>query len=452
MRPRGGGSWIIAWAVAALVAGIALTGCAARSFDPLPLRPEPIAYADTLPIPEPEERAERRKLRALLVHGPLQLAEPFDPGEGESLNLTHDDDVVSSAWWERRVGYRRITPEDLALGPTSAENAPATSGPLEIKSVKTDGVTPGFTMKDANGHTYIVKPGLMHLTSAAGVIGNRLMWGMGCHVPEDYVTEFDFSRLVVDEDATIEELGVERPLTIEDLRTLLERTEPIEGERYLAFASLYLPGVPKGPFFFEGRRDDDPNDYFDHQHRRELRALWVFSSWINNTDMREGNTLDVYVNPGYLRHYLIDFGATMGSSSTRPKHRKDETERPIDLYRFIGRIATLDLYKQPWEDHPVEPLGPALGFMHGEGFDPDSWKSSWTNPAFQDMTDADSYWAAKILAAFTDEQIRGAVGAGGFSDHRSVDTLTALLRLRRDRIVEYYYERVSTVGEPIVAR
>src|SRR5688572_31326544 len=42
---------------------------------------------------------------------------------------------------------------------------------------------------------------------------------------------------------------------------------------------------------------------------------------------REGNTLDVYVKPGYLRHYVIDFGATLGSGSTRPKHPKDEVER-----------------------------------------------------------------------------------------------------------------------------
>src|SRR6185503_19966933 len=104
----------------------------------------------------------------------------------------------------------------------------------------------------------------------------------------------DFSRLVIDEDATIQDVAGERPLNIEDVRARLQRTRPIEGNRYIAFARLYLSGVPKVPFFFERTRDGDPNDHFDHQHRRELRALWVFSSWINDTDMREGNTLDVY--------------------------------------------------------------------------------------------------------------------------------------------------------------
>src|SRR6185436_761467 len=105
----------------------------------VPLRTEPVAYADTLRIPEPKERKENRELRTVLTHGPLQLAEPFDPGEGEALNVTHDDDVVSSSWWERRMGYRMISPAELARGPGSPEGAPATDGPLVVKSAKVDG-------------------------------------------------------------------------------------------------------------------------------------------------------------------------------------------------------------------------------------------------------------------------------------------------------------------------
>src|SRR5688572_32988747 len=75
---------------------------------------------------------------------------------------------------------------------------------------------------------------------------------------------------------------------------------------------------------------------------------------------REGNTLDVYVKPGYLRHYVIDFGATLGSGSTRPKHPKDEVEHPVDLYRFVGRIATLGFYEKKWEDHDQPLIDPAV--------------------------------------------------------------------------------------------
>jgi hypothetical protein len=439
---------------AALAAALLAAGCSQATLAPLPLRPEPIAYADTLPIPEPGEQSERRELRTLLIHGPLQLAEPFDSGLGEALNLTHGDDVVSSAWWERRMGYRAITPAELARGPAAPEDAPAASGPLVIKSVKTEGVTPGFTMEDANDHTYIVKfdpPGMLHLQSAPGVIVNRLMWGAGYHVPEDYVAVFDRARLVVDEDATIEENGVERPLQIEDVYRLLERAEAIDGNRYVVLASKYVPGIPKGPFLFQGTRDDDPNDHFVHEHRRELRGLQVISSWVNNTDLREGNTLDVYVEPGYLRHYVIDFGATLGSASTRPKHPKDEDERPGDLYRTIARVATLGLFSEDWEDEDPEPSDPALGFLRGEDFHPERWNATWTNPAFAAMTDADAYWAAKIVAAFTDEHVRAAVAAGGLPKREQEATLAGLIMARRDRLVAFWFGRVSTLEEPVVA-
>src|SRR5207302_7912792 len=131
----------------------------------------------------------------VLVNAAVQLSEPIDPKEGEALNLTHDDDVVSSSWWERRVGYRPMSPEEIGRGPTTPEGGPpAESGPLEITDLKTVGVTPGFTMKDANGHVYIVKldaPDYAHLSSSADVVVNRLMWGAGFFVPQDFALAID---------------------------------------------------------------------------------------------------------------------------------------------------------------------------------------------------------------------------------------------------------------------
>ncbi|NIW47138.1 MAG: hypothetical protein GWN30_21030, partial [Gammaproteobacteria bacterium] len=60
----------------------------------------------------------------------------------------------------------------------------------------------------------------------------------------------------------------------------------------------------------KGIRDDDLNDVIPHQHRRELRGLRVVAAWLNHFDTKANNTLDVYVEDGYVRHYLIDFGST----------------------------------------------------------------------------------------------------------------------------------------------
>lgn len=440
-------------AVVPVLAVVAATGCATGP-PPLPSRPVPVPYADTLPIPEPPEREERRYVRTSLVHLPHDLSRPLRTSEGEALNRTRFDEVVPSAWFEPRMGHRDLTPRDVARGATSPGGAPATEGPLVVLEGKSEGVTPGFTLEDRKGDVYIVKfdaPDHLHMQSAAGVITNRLMWAAGYHVPEDYLLVFDSARLQVAEDAEIEAQDGERRMTQDDVRAVLEGTGPLPDGRFIALASRFVPGIPKGPFFMDGRREDDPNDHYRHEYRRELRGLRVVSSWVNNTDMREGNTLDVYVEPGYLRHYIIDFGATLGSSSTRPKHPKDEMEQPSRLWPLLGRFVTLGAYKAGWEDDPAELIDPAVGYIRGESFDPESWYSHWDNAAFAAMTPADAYWAAKIVAAFGDEHIRAAVETGGLPRRELVDTLVRILSTRRDRIVATWFAKVSPVEEPAVA-
>ncbi len=443
----------LAAAAAALLAGFGAAGCAS-SLPPLPLRPEPIPFADTLPIPEPGEQPENRVVRSLMVLGPYALAQPLTGPGAEALDLTHFDDLVGSSWWVPRMGYRAITPAELARGPTSPEGAPHGEH-LVVKSGKGTGVTPGFTAKDDKGDTYIVKfdpPGYLHLQSAPGVIGNRLMWGAGYHVAEDYLVRFDSADLKLADDASIETPTGERPMTEADLHALLQGVPTLPDGRFLALASKYVPGAPKGPFYFDGTRADDPNDHYDHEDRREVRALRVFSAWIDDVDMREGNTLDVYVKPGYLRHYLLDFGAALGSASTVPKRPPDGAEGAADLWRVAARLFTLGAYRAEWEDESGRVARPAIGYLEGAAdFEPGGWTPNWTNPAFVDLTEADGYWASKILWSFTDAHIRAAVAAGGLPTEQLQDTLASLIEARRDVTVAYWFGKASTVEKPRVA-
>ena len=41
--------------------------------------------------------------------------------------------------------------------------------------------------------------------------------------------------------------------------------------------------------------------------RLTTRGLRVFGAWLNHTDMKDDNALDMYVG-GHLEHYLVDFG------------------------------------------------------------------------------------------------------------------------------------------------
>ena len=63
--------------------------------------------------------------------------------------------MPDSSWLTNRAGNRALTPEDVAKGPdTSAGPAPGT---WTVTSSKSDGVTPGFTIKDANGQRWFLK-------------------------------------------------------------------------------------------------------------------------------------------------------------------------------------------------------------------------------------------------------------------------------------------------------
>lgn len=423
----------------------------------MPERPQPIAYADTLPIPEPPEREINEVTRLIRVALSGEVAEALGPrawlgAEREALNVDRFDDVPNSAWYVRRNRHGSMSTVEVRRGPTTSDG-PA-DGPLTIVAAKVEGISPGFTIEDARGDRYVLKfdpKGFLYLSSAAGVISNRLLHAAGYHVPEDYMFHFRVDRLRVEPGATYEDASsVERPLTLEVAREALTRTDTLPDGRYVAVASKFVPGVPKGPFLFEGTRDDDPNDWYPHEHRRELRGLRVVSSWINHVDMRFMNTLDAYVSPGYLRHYLIDFAATLGSGTIRPHEPREGLEYNLDFWDSLGRLFTLGFYRVGWEGVEWEPIHPTVGWLRGEEFEPWRWKPNWPNKAFSRATDADAYWGAKLVGGFGDEHIRAAVAAGELPDPWAADTLATILSTRRDAIVRHWYGKVSPAENPRV--
>ncbi len=433
-------------------------GCGAAN-TPRPLRPEPAAYADTLPISEPRNRQLTEATR--LLDAPavgefsrlLSIRRWIGPAR-EAVNLTRLDDVVSSAWFEHRNGHRRLTPEEVARGPTTG--GPDVSGMLTIVDAKTEGRSPGFTVRDARGERYLFKfdpLGFLHLTSAADVISSRLLYAAGYHTPENYIVVFDGAQLVLDPEAriTLTEGRGQRSRPVDAVR-FLSPLDRLPDGRFLAMASKILPGILKGPFRFKGRRSDDPNDYYYHQHRRELRGLYVLAAWLNYVDVHFTNTLDAYVEPGYLRHYLIDFGETLGSGTVRPQEPRAGREHNFDLMPTLGRLLSLGFYRMPWETSARRLIHPSIGWLPVEGYRPGGWKPRLPNAAFSRITPRDGYWGAKLVAAFTDAQIRAAVVEGRLSDAFAADTLAKILAFRRDRTVAYWYSQVTPIENAHVGR
>ena len=97
-------------------------------------------------------------------------------------------------------------------------------------------------------------------------------------------------------------------------------------------------------------------------------------------------------------------------------------------------LATAGLRRARWE-HVIDPGIQSVGLIESQVFDPEHWHPYLPNPAFDQCTDRDMRWGARIVAGFTDEHIRAAVAMGHYSDPRAVDYLTRVLIERRDKIV-----------------
>ena len=116
----------------------------------------------------------------------------------------------------------------------------------------------------------------------------------------------------------INHLGHEQELTNADLNALLAPLPHYSDGKVRALASLYIEGKPLGGFKYYGRRPDDPNEIAPHEHLRVLRGLYVFCAWLNHTDAKSLNSLDVLTQENgckFVKHYLLDFGAAFGSDS-----------------------------------------------------------------------------------------------------------------------------------------
>jgi len=357
-------------------------------------------------------------------------------------------EVPDSAWYQNRHDLNRpMSVTELVRGATAA-GPPSTAGPWKIVSAKGIGATPGLIIEDARGDKFLIKfdpASNPSITTAAEVISSRFFHAIGYNVPETYIVRFRASQLVLAPDAKyFEPEGRERLMTHVDLVRILKSTSVSRDGRYRAMASRFIGGEIIGPFQYFGTRSDDPNDIVPHENRRDLRGLYVFCAWLNHYDAVAINTLDTVVEENGLRfvkHYLLDFGSTLGASALGPRVLRSGNAYIFDLPFAARQLLTLGLAPRPWQVTP-DPYHPELGEFGYATFDPRQWKPIYPNPAFRNARPDDTYWAAKKVMAFTDQDIRAIVEVGEYSDPKAREWLVRTLIARRDKIGATFWEDV----------
>ena len=364
----------------------------------------------------------------------------------ESRNVNALDEVPNSSWFTNRIGLAPMTAEEMRAGSGGAP--PDTSGPWTIIRAKTEGVTPGFTIRDREGGTYLIKfdrPEFPRMSTGAGVITARLFHAIGYNVPQDFAIRMNRDWLQIGEKATIKEHGEKVPMQERHIDAMLERVARADDGLYYAIASKYVNGKPIGPFNYRGRRDDDPNDHVDHQHRRELRALNIVSSWVNHFDTKQHNSLDVYTEENgnrFVKHYLIDFASTIGTGAgIRGPRPQFGYEYGFNAPNVGKRLLSLGLWEDPWRTLELsdDPALAEVGYWQTDIYEPRAFQPALTNTAFAHCTERDGYWAAKIISAIPDELCRVAAEQADFESDRATEFVGDILIERRDMIARSYF-------------
>ncbi len=119
------------------------------------------------------------------------------------------------------------------------------------------------------------------MATGAEMVSSKFLYALGYFVPETYIVYFERDRLVLAD-------GSERVTSAGDLQDLIDLDIDVflddvarDPERGYRATAIRIPGSWEGllgPYQVFGVRTDDPNDIVPHEHRRDLRGLFVFSS------------------------------------------------------------------------------------------------------------------------------------------------------------------------------
>ena len=434
---------IIGWvAVAALASALAAAGQKFYRDDPL--------WRD----PETQDASAAR---------PIDVSEQYDflentfLGAGDenpkrAVNINTVDEVPDSSWFTNRIGRDARTSERIARGPDTGAGPAA--GPWTVIAGKSEGITPGLTIRDAAGDVYFIKfdpRSNPEMASGAEIISTKFFHAAGYHTPENYIATLRRELLTIGPGTGIDDQdGRRHAMQPRDIDDMLEKVARGADGAYRVLASKALPGRPLGHFRYYGTRPDDPNDIYPHEHRRELRGLQVFAAWLNHDDSRSINTLDVLIPEGsrsLVRHYLLDFGSTLGSGSTQAQTTRAGNEFIWEARPTFITMLTLGFYVRPWVKVKYPEI-PSVGRIESAYFRPENWKPEYRNPAFGNARPEDRFWAARILSRFSDDDVRAVVATARFSDPRATAYLTETILARKAKVLQAWLNGTNPIVNP----
>ena len=211
MRLRAARSLALAGSLAAVA--IRSTG---RAAGPKFYGDDPIA---TDPEPEDASRAQPIEISQQFDYVENSFLKAGDRSPRRAVNVNTIDEVPDSSWFTNRAGTGK-RPEDVAKGPDSG--AGPAPGPWTIVAAKSEGVTPGMTIRDSAGDVYFIKfdpPSNPEMATGAEIVSTKFFHAFGYNVPENYLATLVPSSLAIgdgrdgrDEDGRLQPMEPRDPM------------------------------------------------------------------------------------------------------------------------------------------------------------------------------------------------------------------------------------------------
>jgi len=448
------GAGLGAWAVTAVivVSSLTLSGQTRRFFPDDPIWTEPMT----------RDVKDARRYEPDLTYQTLEnlFWRPGDRQTGQrAQNINTVDEVPDGPYFVNRAGRMPLTPALVARA-SNTSDGPA-PGKWTVVSAKSDGVTPGFTIRDSANQLWFIKfdpPGWRGMATGSEIVAAKLFWAAGYHTAEYHIAKLVPSNLVIGKDTRITPPGeMARSMNQSDVSWLLSRADRDADGSYRVILSKAAPGRPVGRIKFSGTRSDDPNDVVPHEHRRELRGYFVFAAWLNHVDAKGINSLSTLINENgrsFIRNYLLDFGSALGSAAVGPREGWEGYEGLVENRgEILKRTLSLGFAVPVWrtQDYFESPAIGRLPRDHSK-WNPEAWQAHITNSAFRHMRADDTFWAATKLAAISEDMIRAAVAEGQFGDAASEAFLAKAIIDRRLRILQTFLPKVNPIVDPVMDR
>lgn len=442
----------LAWAIVSVFALNVLAAQAPRTtprFRPA----DPVAIDnDTIADASAFEELELSEGFDLLTN---QFASVGDKTPKRAVNVNTVDEVPDSSWFTNRIGVRSMPVREIVRGANKFDPIEAREWDawtvVEGKGPRS--FQPGFRAERPGdpGQVYQLEvdpKGHPRLATGAEFIGGLIYHALGYFVEDVYVLKVHPRNIRISEKATIRDASGRRKFTSHDLDNILSVAARDEDGRVYMSATRYN-GEDLGNFEYHGTRSDDPNDIYPHEHRRELRANRVFAAWLAHDDSRGLNTRNVRIagdGRNYIRHYMRDFGAILGSSTRFTEPPISNHEYYVEKDSSLKQLFTLGFYTPKYvRARTPEGIPPSVGYFESNSFEPDAWRANYPNAAFSNMQPDDAFWGARLVSQFSDDAIRAVVEQAGYDDPQAVEYLTRTLARRRDLIARTWLSGVNPI-------